>query len=88
MTNKDKLNVDQIKANLRTRRIGKDIIVYDSTSSTNDIAAEYAKNIENDDLVVATTGSVGGTTIGVTFGGAVTKDEFLILVLATAGDSL
>tara|TARA_R100000306_G_scaffold59485_1_gene58547 strand:+ start:129 stop:830 length:702 start_codon:yes stop_codon:yes gene_type:complete len=31
---------------------------------------------EDDDLVVATTGSVGGKTIGVTFGGAVTKDEY------------
>ena len=31
---------------------------------------------EDDDLVVATTGSVGGTTIGITFGGAVTKDEY------------
>ena len=31
---------------------------------------------ENDDLTVATTGAVGGTTIGVTFGGAVTKDEY------------
>ena len=31
---------------------------------------------EDDDLVVATTGSVGGKTIGITFGGAVTKDEY------------
>ena len=31
---------------------------------------------EDDDLVVATTGSVGGTTIGITFGGAVTENEY------------
>ena len=31
---------------------------------------------ENDDLTIATTGAVGGTTVGVTFDGAVTKDEY------------
>jgi len=31
---------------------------------------------ENDDLAIATTGAVGGTTVGVTFDGAVTKDEY------------
>ncbi|MHC4508640.1 MAG: biotin--[acetyl-CoA-carboxylase] ligase [Planctomycetota bacterium] len=48
----DWLDPDEIKANLRTRRIGKKILVYRSTSSTNDVAAEYAKNRENDGLVV------------------------------------
>jgi BirA family biotin operon repressor/biotin-[acetyl-CoA-carboxylase] ligase len=47
------LDVDIIKANLDTSRIGKEIIIYKSTSSTNDIAAEYAKGGEkNDGLVV------------------------------------
>ncbi len=46
------LDVDLIKANLKTDRIGKEIIVYKSTSSTNDIAAEYAKNKDNDGLVI------------------------------------
>jgi BirA family transcriptional regulator, biotin operon repressor / biotin---[acetyl-CoA-carboxylase] ligase len=46
------MDPDQIKTNLRTRRIGKKILVYRSTSSTNDVAAEYAKNSENDGLVV------------------------------------
>ena len=47
------LDVDFIKANLGTGRIGKEIIVYQSTSSTNDIAAEYAKGgKKNDGLVV------------------------------------
>jgi BirA family biotin operon repressor/biotin-[acetyl-CoA-carboxylase] ligase len=47
------LDADFIKANFGTGRIGKEIIVYKSTSSTNDIAAEYAKGGgKNDGLVV------------------------------------
>jgi BirA family biotin operon repressor/biotin-[acetyl-CoA-carboxylase] ligase len=46
------MDPDQIKANLSTERIGKKILVYSSTSSTNDVAAQYAKNRENDGLVV------------------------------------
>jgi BirA family biotin operon repressor/biotin-[acetyl-CoA-carboxylase] ligase len=52
MTTIDRLDPDRIKANLETKHVGKKVIVYDSTSSTNDIAAEYAKNMENDGLVV------------------------------------
>lgn len=48
----DLLDPDKIKADLKTRRIGRKILVFSSTSSTNDIAAEYAKNDENDGLVV------------------------------------
>ena len=48
----DNLDTDRIKANLKTKRIGQKILVYDSTSSTNDIAAEYAKNKKNDGLVI------------------------------------
>jgi BirA family biotin operon repressor/biotin-[acetyl-CoA-carboxylase] ligase len=44
------LDPDKIKVN--TKRIGRKILVYDSTSSTNDIAAEYAKNKENDGLAI------------------------------------
>jgi BirA family biotin operon repressor/biotin-[acetyl-CoA-carboxylase] ligase len=46
------LSADEIKANLKTRRIGKKILVYNSTSSTNDIAAEYATNKGNDGLAI------------------------------------
>lgn len=46
------LDPDKIKANLKTKRIGQKILVYDSTSSTQTIAAEYAKNKENDGLVI------------------------------------
>jgi BirA family biotin operon repressor/biotin-[acetyl-CoA-carboxylase] ligase len=48
----DSLDPDRIKANLKTRRIGRKILVYDRTASTNDIAAEYAKNKNNNGLVV------------------------------------
>lgn len=48
----DSLDPDKIIANLKTRRIGKKILVYVKTSSTNDIAAEYAKNKKNNGLVV------------------------------------
>ena len=46
------MDPDKIKANLKTKRIGGKILVYNSTSSTNDIAAEYARNKQNDGLVV------------------------------------
>lgn len=46
------LDADKIKANLDTESIGKKILVYKSTSSTNDIAAEYAGNRKNDGLVI------------------------------------
>jgi BirA family biotin operon repressor/biotin-[acetyl-CoA-carboxylase] ligase len=52
MTDADRLDPDLIRANLKTRRIGRQVLVYDHTSSTNDIAAEYARNPDNDGLVV------------------------------------
>lgn len=48
----DSLDPDKIRANLKTRRIGRKILVFNSTSSTNDIAAEYSKNKANDGLVI------------------------------------
>lgn len=48
----DWLDSDNIKANLKTSRIGREVVVFDSTTSTNDIAAEYAQSKENDGLVV------------------------------------
>lgn len=52
MSRHDRLDPDKIGVRLKTRRIGRRIIVYDRTSSTSDIAAEYAGNAENDGLVV------------------------------------
>ena len=46
------LDSDKIEANLKTNRIGRKILVYDSTSSTNDVAAEYARSKQNDGLAV------------------------------------
>jgi BirA family biotin operon repressor/biotin-[acetyl-CoA-carboxylase] ligase len=52
MSRTDQLDVDKIEANLKTKRIGQKILVYKSTSSTNDIATEYAQNKENDGLAI------------------------------------
>jgi len=48
----DPLDGDKIKAVLGIRRIGNKVLVYRSTSSTNDIAAEYAKSENCDGLVI------------------------------------
>jgi BirA family biotin operon repressor/biotin-[acetyl-CoA-carboxylase] ligase len=52
MRKSDLLEPDRIKGGLKTRYIGSKIIVYKSTSSTNDIAAEYARNPANNGLAV------------------------------------
>ncbi len=49
---RDELDPDKIKVNLKTKRIGRKILVYNRTSSTQAIAAEYAKNKGNDGLVI------------------------------------
>lgn len=46
------LTPDNLKERLHCRRIGGKVVVFDSTASTNDIAAEYAKNKDNDGLVI------------------------------------
>jgi BirA family biotin operon repressor/biotin-[acetyl-CoA-carboxylase] ligase len=48
----DALDPDRIKSHLRTKRIGQKVVVYNSTASTNDVAAKYSKNKNNDGLVV------------------------------------
>ena len=48
----DQLDFDKIKANLKTKHIGREILIYNRTSSTNDIAAEYAKNKKNHGLTI------------------------------------
>lgn len=48
----DRLDPDLIAANPSTRRIGRRVLVYDSTASTNDVAAEYARNRANEGLAV------------------------------------
>ena len=51
-TTVDRLDPDQISANLKTKRVGRKVLVYRSTSSTNDVAARYGRNRENDGLAV------------------------------------
>jgi hypothetical protein len=46
------LDIDQIEAARKNSRIGKKIVLYKSTASTNDIAWEYAANLENDGLCI------------------------------------
>lgn len=52
MSRDDRLDPDKIAAHLKTRRIGNKVVVYDRTSSTSNVAAEYARNPDNDGLVV------------------------------------
>ena len=54
------LDPDKIRTNLKTRQIGRKVIVYKSTASTNDIASEYAKNKANNGLVVLAEEQQGG----------------------------
>lgn len=60
MANTDRLDPDKIKANLQTRRIGSRILVFNCTSSSNDIAAEYAKDENNDGLAIFTEEQTAG----------------------------
>ncbi len=48
----DRLDPDQIRANLKTKRIGKSVLVYEQTASTNDVAAQCARGADSDGLVV------------------------------------
>jgi BirA family biotin operon repressor/biotin-[acetyl-CoA-carboxylase] ligase len=48
----DLLDPDQLKENLSTKRIGRKILVFNRTSSTNDTARRYASDMDNDGLVI------------------------------------
>jgi len=52
MPTTDQLDPDKIMASLNTTRIGCEVLVYSSTASTNDVAAEYARDKSNDGLVI------------------------------------
>jgi BirA family biotin operon repressor/biotin-[acetyl-CoA-carboxylase] ligase len=56
----DALDPDKIKSHLRTKRVGQKVVVYNSTASTNDVAAQYSKNKNNDGLVVLAEEQVSG----------------------------
>ncbi len=81
MTMDDRLDPDLIRANLKTKRIGRKVLVYDRTSSTNDIAAEYARNPDNDGLVVfAEEQTAGRGRTGATWQGG--RQESLLFSVA------
>lgn len=52
MTQFNQLDVDAIKANLDTAGLCKEILIFRSTASTNDIAWEYASNEKNNGLCI------------------------------------
>jgi biotin/lipoate A/B protein ligase family protein len=52
MARDDRLDPDKIAGQLKTKRIGRRVVVHNRTSSTSDIAGEYARNTNNDGLVV------------------------------------
>ncbi len=52
--NIEPLDPETIEINLNTKRIGKKILIYNSTSSTNDVAFQYAGSSNNDGLVIFT----------------------------------
>ncbi|MFC1792309.1 biotin--[acetyl-CoA-carboxylase] ligase [Planctomycetota bacterium] len=83
----DLLDPDKIKANLKTKRIGGKILVYDSTSSTNDIAAEYARNEKNDGLVVFTEEQTAGRGRGGNKWLSGRADSILCSIVLSAGGS-
>ncbi|HIJ67353.1 MAG TPA: biotin--[acetyl-CoA-carboxylase] ligase [Planctomycetes bacterium] len=52
MLKSDQLDVDAIKSSLQTAGLGKEILIYKATTSTNDIAWEYAANRKNNGLCI------------------------------------
>jgi BirA family biotin operon repressor/biotin-[acetyl-CoA-carboxylase] ligase len=48
----DALDPDRIQANLHTEWLGSQVVVFQSTASTNDVAAAYARDPQNHGLVV------------------------------------
>ena len=52
MTRSDQLDVDVIEANLHTPTVGKQILIFKCTASTNDVAWEYATDEKNSGLCV------------------------------------
>jgi BirA family biotin operon repressor/biotin-[acetyl-CoA-carboxylase] ligase len=79
----DSLDADKIKVNLRTKRIGRKILVYNRTSSTNDIAAEYAKNKKNDGLVIFAEEQTAGRGRAGTKWHSNTADSILCSIILT-----
>jgi BirA family biotin operon repressor/biotin-[acetyl-CoA-carboxylase] ligase len=84
MPKTDSLDPDKIKANLKTKRIGTQVIVYSSTTSTNDIAAEYAKNKKNDGLAIFAEEQTAGRGRASTKWLSGKADSILVSIVLTA----
>jgi BirA family biotin operon repressor/biotin-[acetyl-CoA-carboxylase] ligase len=56
----DQLDVDVIEGSLSPAIVGRRVLVYKSTSSTNDVAWEYGRNASNDGLAVFAESQSGG----------------------------
>ena len=52
MIRTESLDPDKIREGLQTRHIGSQVVVFDSTSSTNDRAAQYGRNPDNHGLAI------------------------------------
>ena len=78
----DSLDPDKIKVN--TKRIGRKILVYKSTSNTNDIAAEYAKDKKNDGLTIFAEEQTAGRGRAGTEWHSGRADSILCSILLTA----
>lgn len=79
------LSVDSITANLKTRLIGREVLLFKSTSSTNDIAAEYAKNKNNNGLVIFTEQQTAGRGRGANKWFSKAGESLLCSILLTKG---
>ena len=55
----EKLDVDMINDGLKTAIVGSNIIVFNSTSSTNDIAWQYSTSPKNNGLAVFAEHQIG-----------------------------
>jgi len=82
----DRLDPDLIQANLRTKRIGRRVLVYEQTASTNDIAAEYGRNPDNDGLVVFAEEQTAGRGRGGAKWHSRRGDSLLFSFVLTGGD--
>jgi BirA family biotin operon repressor/biotin-[acetyl-CoA-carboxylase] ligase len=81
----DELDPDRVKSHLKTNRIGKKVVIYKSTASTNNIAAEYARNRGNDGLVVLAEQQTSGKGRGGNKWVAGRSDSVLCSILITGG---
>jgi BirA family biotin operon repressor/biotin-[acetyl-CoA-carboxylase] ligase len=82
MTQSDQLDADAIKASLHTAGVDKEILIFKSTASTNDIAWEYAANRKNSGLCIFAEHQAAGRGRGANKWLAGAGDSILCSILA------